>query len=169
MTVIDGIVILFLATFILRGFWKGLVKELFATLALCLGLIAAANYHHLAGEKLASIIHLPVSSDTLGFIAVYFAVWLAVELMCAAMSHDKKEKKLPALSRLTGSLISLARGVLVASLVFAWAEWNYPHNRVTSQNYLTPYLMQSADWCLQNAPFLTQRPPSVHRHSSPPV
>jgi membrane protein required for colicin V production len=159
-TVIDFIVILFLGFCLLQGFWKGAVRESISLLAVCLGLITAFNYYGLAGAKLTSLAHIPLPADTAGFVAVYLLVWLMVKLAGWSFSHGEKEKKPSSTSRLGGVMLGLARGVIIVSLVFLFAELNFPHNKITSPNYLTPYLLRSAGFCLEHAPFM---PPHVSR------
>lgn len=162
MTVIDFIVILFLGFCVLQGFWKGAIRESISLLAVCLGLITAFNYYGLAGEKLTTLAHVPLPAETAGFVAVYLLVWLAVRLAGWSFSHGEKEKKPSSAGRLGGVVLGLFRGAIIASLVFMYAELHFPHNKITGPNYLTPYLLRSAHFCLKHAPFM---PPQLSSQS----
>lgn len=156
MTVVDFILIVFLVFFLVQGFWKGIVKEVFSLLALCLGLIAAANFYHLAAYQIDGFLGIAAVADVLGFLLVYLVVWLLIKTMGWSMGSSRNGIKANTLSRLSGGMLGLAKGLIIASLMVALAETNFPQNKITGPNYSTPTLLALAEWGRNNAPFLPE-------------
>jgi membrane protein required for colicin V production len=117
MNSLDIGVLIILITFLARGIWIGLVRQLASLAALILGFVAAGRYYRQFGAVLES--YLP---SRLSFFITYALLFLLVYLAIIAIGFGLKKVMSISLlgwfDRLMGGLFGLSKAVILAAVLF---------------------------------------------------
>jgi len=115
---VDLLIWSLLLFFVIKGFLKGLVKEVCSLLGLLLGGLAAFKYDHSAAEALKPLIQLPHGIAVfLSFILIFFLVGLLFYLLGYLLTVVFKIMLLGWLNRLGGVIFGLLEGALLLCIV----------------------------------------------------
>ncbi len=158
MTVVDFIIAIFCIFLILKGLWRGFLREGFGLLALFAGLAAASNFYVLVSERLESVFSLPLICEAVGYSTVFIVVWLAIKIMGWMLDKSMGEAENKLLSRLAGGVLGFSKGLLIVSMVVFIAETGFPQNKITGHNLSTPICWRIGYWVTTTVPFLFSNP-----------
>jgi uncharacterized membrane protein required for colicin V production len=117
MNIADLVLLLAWGFFFLRGYMRGLVKEVGSLAALVVGFYAAANYHQEVTPYLSSHIsgnYAQIAAYLLVFTASLLGVWFLVLGLSRLVSITMTQWA----DKLFGGAFGLAKGVLLAAVVF---------------------------------------------------
>jgi membrane protein required for colicin V production len=146
MTVIDFFIIVVLLFFTLQGLFKGFLLEFFGLLAFVLAFFIAARFSYMITSLLDKVALPGYTRNAAAFAIVFIAVYLVIKLMGWLISKKLSEKEKNPLSRLAGGLLGFAKSFLFISIAVFIAETNFPGNKITSPNKLTPYCVKTIHW-----------------------
>ncbi len=119
MSLIDILVWAVLLAFIIKGFMKGLVREVCSLLGLVMGLWAACKYYQSLSEVIRHYIHLPHTvSIIFSFILVFLTIGLLFFFLGSLLTTIFKIALLGGVNRVGGAIFGLIQGALVLCLVF---------------------------------------------------
>jgi membrane protein required for colicin V production len=115
---VDILIWSLLLLFVIKGFLKGLVKEVCSLLGLLLGGWAAFKYDHFAAEAMKTLIHLPHGIAVfLSFILIFLLVGLLFYLLGYLLTVVFKIMLLGWLNRIGGVIFGLLEGALLLCIV----------------------------------------------------
>ena len=120
MTIVDLILLVLLFLFVLRGFFKGLFREIFSLLGLFVGLMVAVHF----GEPVSALWQdywrsTPIVPKFITFTLLFFAVYFTFNLAGRFLHHAAKFSLFAASDRVGGLLLGGGKGaVLLALIVF---------------------------------------------------
>jgi membrane protein required for colicin V production len=146
MTVIDFFIIAVLVFFTLQGIFKGFLLEFFSLLAFVLAFFIAARFSYMITSLLDKAALPGETRNAAAFAIVFVAVWLVIKIMGWMISKNLREKGKNPFSRLAGGLLGLAKSFLLVSIAVFIAESNFPGNKITGPNKLTPYCVKTIHW-----------------------
>lgn len=113
---IDVFLIILLATFGLRGFWRGFSREFFGLVGLAGGLVAAAAFYTPALPYVPQ--GVPESVRPLvSFVGIFVAFDLAAKLIGALVHRLLGALFLSPVNRVAGAVFGAAKGAAVAGIV----------------------------------------------------
>lgn len=149
MNIVDSILLVILSLFALRGYFKGLFRESFSLLGLCIGLMVAARYDEplalLWTEywKLSLIVLKAVS-----FVVLFFFVYVTFSLAGWLLHRSARYLFLQTVNRLGGIALGAGKGVAVLALVIFFLG-SFPlmpqkTKQKIDESYLAPPLSQFA-------------------------
>lgn len=119
-----------LAVFVLfgvRGYFKGLFREIFSLMGLALGFIAAVRFDERAGALGQIYWHTsPLIVKGAAFVAIFFLVYFLLNLIGWLLHQSEKMLFLQTFNRIGGVTIGIGKGVAVMALLFLFlssASW----------------------------------------------
>lgn len=127
---VDATLIVALTLFGLRGYFRGLFREVLSLAGLAVGLVVAGrNYETVAalGESYWNI--SPLIHKGAAYIAIFFAVYFLFNLIGWLLHRSEKLLFLQTLNRIGGIAAGVAKGAALAALILffaATATW-LPH------------------------------------------
>lgn len=117
MNVFDIIVYVALAWAVVSGWWRGLAVQLLSLAGVVAALYLAAAF----GRSLGSLLGMEWSvAGVVGFIIIFLAVLIVVGVAARVLRTVFRFAGLGAFDTLLGVLFSVARVLLVLSVLFAW-------------------------------------------------
>jgi membrane protein required for colicin V production len=118
MSLIDILVWAVLLAFIIKGFMKGLVREVCSLVGLVMGLWAACKYYQSLSEAIRHYIHLPHSiSIIFSFILIFLTIGLLFFFLGNLMTAIFRIALLGGVNRVGGAIFGLIQGALVLCLI----------------------------------------------------
>ena len=144
LTPFDWLVLVLALWSVVRGLMRGLIRELFALVALVAGITAAAwNYTPLAAW-LARWIPQPTSASIAAFLILALAVTFVVLLAGRIVRSAAHLVGLGPLDRIAGGLFGLARASLVGAAILMACTTFLPPQPWIQQSLLAPTLLKIA-------------------------
>lgn len=147
---VDLTVLVALALFGLRGFFRGFFREIFSLVGLVAGFMVAAAYERPATAVVAA--YWPVSPMVLKgavFIAIFFSVYFLLNLTGWLLHRSEKLLFLKILNRSGGIAIGMGKGTAIAALaVFLLSSSSLlspPTRERFAASYVAPPLSQLAE------------------------
>jgi len=111
-------ILVILAAFLLKGLFRGLLKELCSLLGLVTGGWLALWYHAPLADATANALRLPLHVCTVAaYLLLFFAAFLFFTVLGYLLSRFAKALFLGGFNRVAGGFFGLAQGVLLLALV----------------------------------------------------
>ena len=128
---IDLSLLLVLVLFGLRGYFRGLFREVFSLAGLVLGFMVAVRYN----EPMAGLVRTywaasPLLLKGVAFVAAFFLVYFILNLVGWALHRSEKILLLHTVNRVGGVAIGVGKGAAIMALLvvlLASASW-VPHS-----------------------------------------
>ena len=114
---LDGILIVVIATSSFYGLFKGLVKEVLSLLALIVGLIGAGRFYETASPLLAGLGFGTQAATILSFILLFTLIFIGVILIGRLLHQLVHAASLGWLNRLGGAAFGFLRGAIVTCVI----------------------------------------------------
>jgi membrane protein required for colicin V production len=113
---IDLALLVVLALCAVRGYWRGLFREVFGVLGLLGGIAAAVEFAAPAAAALQQYLRLPTPLELgLAFVAIFVLVDMGLNLLAALLDRLAGALFLRGISRLAGAAVAAAKGAVVAA------------------------------------------------------
>ena len=114
---VDLIVLIVLALFALRGFFRGFFREMFSLAGLVAGFMLAVAYERSASAFIASYWQMsPMLLKGMVFIGIFFSVYFLLSLIGWLLHRSEKLLFLKTLNRAGGIAVGVGKGMAVAAL-----------------------------------------------------
>lgn len=144
---VDVILLAVLVMFGLRGFFRGLFREILSVAGLVIGFLVAARYGDAAAQYAAQHWKLsPLLLKGAGFVAIFFVIYFAFSLAGWLLHRSEKMLFLKTVNRAGGIAIGVGKGAVLAalatSLLNASALLSQPARNSFENSYLVPPLSQ---------------------------
>ena len=128
MTFLDLLILGFLGFFLYRGAKKGLIREIFALIALVGALMCAVVFVDVGVAMIKDLADdIPASAALfISFVLIFIIVFLVVRIIGAILSQIIRLALLGWLDRLGGLVFGFTKGLLIASLIllgFTLISW----------------------------------------------
>jgi membrane protein required for colicin V production len=118
MNAFDIVVVVVLAYSLIRGLFRGLVKELASIIGVLGGFFAAYSLYHVAAGYLAGLVSNLAYRNILAFLIIFCGVVILVNVLAIVIKYLLKIVFLGWLDRLGGVAFGAVKGVLIVSVVF---------------------------------------------------
>lgn len=117
MTLVDILIWLVLAGFVVKGFTKGLVRQICSLAGFLVGGWAAVKYHVYLAEASRTIIHLPhYLASILSFACIFLIIGLLFFLLGHLLTVMLKIVLLGGVNRIGGVALGLLEGAFIVCL-----------------------------------------------------
>ena len=142
---LDLVLTVFAAFLLVKGIWKGFVKEISGILAVVGGVITSFMLHSAAEEFLSPY----VGPKYLGFVAysiLFIAAYLGIMLLGSFIDRVVKSVMLGSFNRILGGLFGLLKALLWTSLcVYAYSSLQegvgFDHPGLVANSIFYPFLL----------------------------
>ena len=137
-----GIVVV-VAVFLVRGFSRGIIKEVVSLAGILGGLYLSLMYYKTAATLIEN--RLPDFSygDVVGFIVVFVAVLIGAALVGSLVKYLVKAVSLGGLDRMAGALFGGLKGILVVTAVLTALVMFAPKNvSWVNDSQLSPHMFR---------------------------
>jgi membrane protein required for colicin V production len=128
---IDLSVLFVLVLFGLRGYFRGLFREVFSLAGLVLGFMVAVRYNEAAAALVRTYwATSPLLLKGVAFVAAFFLVYFILNLFGWLLHRSEKILLLHTVNRVGGVAIGLGKGAAIMALIvvlFSSASW-MPHS-----------------------------------------
>jgi membrane protein required for colicin V production len=114
----DIIIIVILGYCLVRGVFRGLVKEVSSIIGVLGGFYAAFTYYTMLGKLLSGLIKEPAYLNILSFLIIFCTVLIIVGILGIIIKYLLNIAFLGWVDRIGGVGFGLAKGVLIASVLF---------------------------------------------------
>ena len=114
----DIIIIVILGYSLVRGVFRGLVKEVSSIIGVLGGFYAAFTYYTMLGKPLSGLIKEPAYLNILSFLIIFCTVLIIVGILGIIIKYLLNIAFLGWVDRIGGVGFGLAKGVLIASVLF---------------------------------------------------
>ncbi len=147
MNIFDIIVMVIIALGLIRGLFRGFVKEIASIAGVLAGFYGASVYYPMVGELLGNWIDAEIYCDLLGFFLLFMAIVVGVGLVAGLLRYVLKIAFLGWVDRLFGMVFGATKGLLVCVVIFIIATSLVPgQNTWISTSRLSPYLGEVSRW-----------------------
>jgi membrane protein required for colicin V production len=119
MSALDIALTVILAYFLIRGIFRGLVKEVVGILGLFVAFWAASVYWSAGADQLKPVIDSETYRAVLSFVVIYLIVYFLVGLMSVFVDKIVKITVTPVSSGLAGAGLGLLKGATLCVIVLA--------------------------------------------------
>ncbi|RJP84099.1 MAG: CvpA family protein [Desulfobacteraceae bacterium] len=118
MNLFDIAIIVVLGYCIIRGVFRGLIKEVASIAGLLAGFYAAYTYHGTASHFLSPWITEPAYLSIAGFVVVFCGVFFSIMLVSILIRMVAKAAFLGVADRIFGAVFGALKAVLVLTLIY---------------------------------------------------
>ena len=114
----DIIIILILGYSLVRGLFRGLVKEVSSIIGVLGGFYAAFTYYPKTAKLLSGLIHNTAYLNILSFLIIFCSVLIIVGLLGIIIKYLMNISFLGWVDRIGGVVFGAVKGVLIVSILF---------------------------------------------------
>jgi membrane protein required for colicin V production len=118
MNVFDIVAGVILAYGLIRGLFRGLVKEVSSIIGVLGGFLAAYSFYEAAAAYLHGLVSSPTYRSLIAFLIIFCAVIVVVNVLALVIKYLLKIVFLGWLDRLGGVVFGLIKGVLIVAVLF---------------------------------------------------
>ena len=113
----DTIIAILLGYCLIRGFFRGLIKEISSILGVLGGFYAGYTYYPDISKLLSAWISNPAYAKITGFMLLFCGVFIFVSIIGVIIKYLMNIAFLGWVDRICGVLFGIAKGVLIASVL----------------------------------------------------
>jgi len=137
----DIIVIVILGYCLIRGVFRGLIKELSSIIGVLGGFYAAFTYYMLVAKLLSKWITNTGYLNILSFLIIFCGVFIIISILGVIINYLLKIAFLSWLDRILGSVFGAMKGILIVSvLLIALTAFLPKGTPVIKDSLLSPYV-----------------------------
>jgi membrane protein required for colicin V production len=114
----DILIIVILGYSLVRGLFRGLVKELSSIIGVLGGFYAAYTYYQVLAGLLAGLIHDTAYLNILSFLAIFCGVLIVIGVLGVIIKYLLNIAFLGWVDRIGGFVFGVLKGVLIVSILF---------------------------------------------------
>ncbi len=141
MNFFDIIVIVILGYCLIRGIFRGLVKELSSIIGVFGGFYAAYTYYPILAKPLSKWIANGGYLNILSFLIIFCGVFIIISILGIIINYLLKIVFLGWLDRVSGAMFGAMKGILIVSVLLIALTAFLPKNTpVIKDSLLAPYV-----------------------------
>ncbi|GAB6888245.1 CvpA family protein [Desulfothermus okinawensis JCM 13304] len=141
MNKLDIIFIIILSYTLIRGFIRGIVKEIIGIVGVIGSFLIAINFYTRLTDYITKIVSDPQVANIIAFASLFIGSILILYLLGAMIRELLKTLSLGWLDRLGGGVFGFVKGTLVCSLIILMLTLTLsPKNSLITTSRLSPYI-----------------------------
>ena len=141
MNFFDIFVIIVVAYGLIRGIFRGLIKEVAAIVGVLAGFWAAYSYYPLMGRLLAGWVSSSAYRDMISFLVIFALVLTGISVVGVVIKYLLRVAFLGGVDRFCGALFGLLKGVLISAVVLMTLTAFLPKGApLVRDSVLAPYV-----------------------------
>jgi len=139
---LDLTILVFLTLGFIHGILKGAIQEIFAALAIVVGVIAAGRITDLMEAVTANLSH-PTAAKIFVFVVAFLVVAIVIGLIGKAFSGLAKAAGLRAIDRFVGGIVGVCVVAIIVGVVLTLAEKFGIDPSLGNRSVLAPHLVKA--------------------------
>ena len=141
MNTLDIIFLIILGTLLIRGMFRGLMREIASILGLVLGFFLANTYHAELVPYVQQFIETEGYAQALSYLAIFFGTMICVFIMATLFKQFLKLIMLGWFDRLGGGGLGFLKGLLLCSIILmVLTTFLSPNASVLKTSKVAPYI-----------------------------
>lgn len=145
MNLLDIILIAVSFIFLVRGFMRGFVKEVFSLVSIGLAYLLASRYNHLLEPHLKLYIANETTVWALSTVLIFVGVLVVCWFLAKLLREFLELALLGWLDRTAGAVFGAAEGVLLALLALLLIQTNFPNASFVQKSTIAPHAQPALD------------------------
>lgn len=138
---------------VIRGIFRGIIREASAIIGVVAGFYCAYTYYGLAAQKLASYISTPAYANIAGFLLVFSVVFAVINLIGTGVRFVLNIALLGWADRLSGAIFGGVKGILITSVILIALTTFLPSDSPTlSGSKTAPYITSLSEAMIRVVP-----------------
>lgn len=126
---------------LIRGIFRGLVKELSSIVGVMVGFYAAYSYYAYLAKLLAKFLAFTAYSEIISFLLIFCAVFIIISILGVIIKYLLSISYLGWVDRICGAGFGLIKGLLIAFILFiAFTAFLPKNNTIMKKSLLAPHL-----------------------------
>lgn len=147
--VVFGVIALF---FVVRGLFRGLLKEVLSTLGVVAAWWLGGQYGSSVAQYLKSWFESQGLAEFVGYLVVFFSVMTLVKIVAWGIAKILKASPVAWVDMPGGALVGLAKAWLMSCVVLAGLLAFLPEADFVQRSMLVPYLRPGAEYLQEKMP-----------------
>jgi len=159
MTIVDMVIIVITLLLAIKGFFNGIIKEVFGLIGIIGGIYLAGIYYHQAGMYInENLMTIPNKSaiDLVGFVGVFLLFWIFCIFLGFLIGKILKISALGFIDKLLGFLFGGLKFFLIISIIVASLYQidfiNKEINKFEKKSQLLPIMVELGDKIINFSP-----------------
>lgn len=153
MNLLDYILVAILGYGLIRGIFRGLIKELSSIVGTLGGFYAAYSYYPLAAKYLTSWISNPGYLRITSFLLIFVLVFLAVSLSGVVIKYFMNIAYLGWTDRICGALFGFTKGLLISTvIVLVLTTFLQKNAAILKESYSAHHLIRFSAYLVKVTP-----------------
>ena len=137
----DIIVVVILSFCVIRGIFRGLIKELSSIIGVLGGYYFAYSYYMVLARPLSRWISNPSYLNILSFLIIFSGILILISILGVIIKYVLKIAYLGWVDRICGAGFGITKGILIVSVLLITLTAFLPKNApVIKNSYLAPYV-----------------------------
>ncbi|MEW6260904.1 MAG: CvpA family protein [Thermodesulfobacteriota bacterium] len=147
MNTLDTIVLVIFGYCVIRGFFRGIIKEISSIVGVICGYYGAYTYYGQVAEMVQGWVANPGYAKIIGFVVVFCGVFIAVNILGLIIRYFMNVSFLGWIDRIFGFAFGTAKAVLVASILVVMLTAFLPKGAPLIRDSVTaPYISRVSEW-----------------------
>ena len=153
MNLFDIFLILIVLFFVIRGIFRGLIKETASFLGVACGYYAAYSYYPLLSRPLTAWISHPDYCNLISFLIIFVAMTLIVSVLGVIIKYLLNISPLGWIDRTCGAGLGFIKSVLILAVVLIGLTTFLPkEGDVVQSSAISPYILKISSQITRIAP-----------------
>ncbi|WP_051283952.1 CvpA family protein [Desulforegula conservatrix] len=153
MNLFDVVSLSILSYCVLRGIFRGIIKEASAIIGVIAGFYCSYTYYGLAAKKLALYITTPAYANIAGFLLVFSVVFGVINLIGTGIRYVLNIALLGWADRLSGAVFGGIKAIMISSVILIALTTFLPSDSPTLAGSKTaPYITSLSETMIRVVP-----------------
>ncbi len=142
----DIVVIIILGYCLIRGFFRGLIKEVSSIIGVLAGFYAGYTYYSEFAVSLSAWISSQAYSNILAFMLLFCSVFVVISIIGIIIKYLMNIAFLGLIDRIGGVIFGAAKGILITSVILLILTTFLPKGApLISKSVLAPHVVSVAE------------------------
>lgn len=147
MNTLDTVVLVILAYCVIRGIFRGIIREISSIAGVICGYYAGYTYYEGVAESLQPWIKNPSYANITGFVVLFCAVFIVVNVLGLIIRYFMNVTLMGWLDRVLGFVFGTAKAVLICSIIVVMLTAFLPRGAPLVRDSVTaPYISRISEW-----------------------
>jgi membrane protein required for colicin V production len=146
MNLFDIIIIIIISYCLIRGLFRGLIKEIASILGVFGAFYAAYTYYPLMAKSLSQWISNDAYLNIMAFVVLFVVIFLLISILGSLIKYALKLALLGWFDRLSGALFGAIKGVLIVSvLLIIFTSFLSKNSAFIGNSLLSPHVVSISE------------------------
>ncbi|MEA2061795.1 MAG: CvpA family protein [Thermodesulfobacteriota bacterium] len=146
MNIFDVFIIAVIAFCLIRGFFRGFIKEASSIVAVLSAFYGAFTYYPVLAVKFETLIATPLYQNILSFFIIFCVVVVVVNLAAALIRYLLRIVFLGWVDRCCGIIFGALKGIIIVSILFVLMTSFLPgKNKFLAESALAPHIAVTSE------------------------